>query len=180
MTTGWPPRVVESTLQFGALVERAAKGTVSGGSSLHRMKDSFIRCREWQASGRSCPPRIPSGRLPDFTSITARQRRSTTSSCGRCAAPEATCGCSSPGYSPRESSFKRAGRQAGPCGCGLDHSDELSPGRLFIPGRLNDPMTGGLLYCRIRGVEGDLARLHQVELGSSLHPSWSGGQAAVG
>ena len=32
----------------------------------------------------------------------------------------------------------------------LDHdSDELSPGRLFIHGRLNDPMTGGPLYCRI-------------------------------
>ena len=25
-----------------------------------------------------------------------------------------------------------------------------------------------------------LTRLHQVELGSSLHPSWSGGQVAVG
>src|ERR1700694_2387102 len=28
-------------------------------------------------------------------------------------------------------------------------SDELSPGRLFIHGRLNDPMTGGPLYCRV-------------------------------
>src|SRR5207248_11572571 len=28
-------------------------------------------------------------------------------------------------------------------------SEELSPGRLFIHGRLNDPMTGGPLYCRI-------------------------------
>jgi hypothetical protein len=27
-------------------------------------------------------------------------------------------------------------------------SDELSPGRLFIHGRLNDPMTGGPLYGR--------------------------------
>jgi hypothetical protein len=30
-----------------------------------------------------------------------------------------------------------------------NHSDELSPGRLFIHARLNDPMTGGPLYCRI-------------------------------
>jgi hypothetical protein len=28
-------------------------------------------------------------------------------------------------------------------------SDELSPGRLFIHGQLNDPMTGGPLYCRL-------------------------------
>jgi hypothetical protein len=28
-------------------------------------------------------------------------------------------------------------------------SDELSQGRLFIHGRLNDPMTGGPLYCRV-------------------------------
>ena len=28
-------------------------------------------------------------------------------------------------------------------------ADELSIGRLFIHGRLNDPMTGGPLYCRI-------------------------------
>ena len=28
-------------------------------------------------------------------------------------------------------------------------SEELSPGRLFIHGQLNDPMTGGPLYCRI-------------------------------
>ena len=28
-------------------------------------------------------------------------------------------------------------------------SDELSAGRLFIDGRLNEPMTGGPLYCRI-------------------------------
>src|SRR5438445_1110451 len=28
-------------------------------------------------------------------------------------------------------------------------SDELSSGRLFIHGRLNDPMTGGPLYCRV-------------------------------
>ena len=30
-----------------------------------------------------------------------------------------------------------------------NNSDELSPGRLFIHGQLNDPMTGGPLYCRI-------------------------------
>src|SRR3984893_12411886 len=30
-----------------------------------------------------------------------------------------------------------------------NHSQELSPGRLFIHGQLNDPMTGGPLYCRI-------------------------------
>jgi len=28
-------------------------------------------------------------------------------------------------------------------------SNELSTGRLFIHGRLTDPMTGGPLYCRI-------------------------------
>ena len=33
-------------------------------------------------------------------------------------------------------------------------SHELRPGRLFIHGRLNDPMTGGPLYCRILAFEG--------------------------
>jgi hypothetical protein len=33
-------------------------------------------------------------------------------------------------------------------------SDELSTGRLFIHARLNDPMTGGPLYCRIRAFDG--------------------------
>src|ERR1700737_3746407 len=42
------------------------------------------------------------------------------------------------------------------------HSDELSPGRLFIHARLNDPMTGGPLYCRIRGVEGDLVEYEEI------------------
>ncbi|MDQ6744107.1 MAG: hypothetical protein M3072_14695 [Candidatus Dormibacteraeota bacterium] len=32
--------------------------------------------------------------------------------------------------------------------------DELSPGRLFIHGQLNDPMTGGPLYCRILSFDG--------------------------
>jgi hypothetical protein len=32
-------------------------------------------------------------------------------------------------------------------------SDELSAGRLFIHGRLNDPMTGGPLYCRILSLD---------------------------
>ena len=32
-------------------------------------------------------------------------------------------------------------------------SQELRPGRLFIHGRLNDPITGGPLYCRIRAFE---------------------------
>jgi hypothetical protein len=33
-------------------------------------------------------------------------------------------------------------------------SDELSIGRLFIHGQLNDPMTGGPLYCRILSYDG--------------------------
>ncbi len=32
--------------------------------------------------------------------------------------------------------------------------DELSPGRLFIHGRLNDSMSGGPLYCRLRAFDG--------------------------
>ena len=32
--------------------------------------------------------------------------------------------------------------------------DELSPGRLFTHGQLNDPMTGGPLYCRLRAFDG--------------------------
>jgi hypothetical protein len=32
--------------------------------------------------------------------------------------------------------------------------DELSPGRLFTHGQLNDPMSGGPLYCRLRGFDG--------------------------
>lgn len=34
--------------------------------------------------------------------------------------------------------------------------DELRLGRLFMHGRLNDPLTGGQLYCRIRALEGNL------------------------
>ncbi|MDQ6716644.1 MAG: hypothetical protein M3Z83_11100 [Actinomycetota bacterium] len=34
-----------------------------------------------------------------------------------------------------------------------DVAAEAWPGRLFTHGRLNDPMTGGPLYCRIRAVE---------------------------
>jgi hypothetical protein len=46
---------------------------------------------------------------------------------------------------------------------GLDnHSDEIAPGRLFTHARLNDPMTGGPLYCRIRGVEGDLVEYEEI------------------
>jgi hypothetical protein len=40
-------------------------------------------------------------------------------------------------------------------------SDGLARGRLFIHGRLNDPMTGGPLYCRIRGVESDLVEYEE-------------------
>ena len=35
-----------------------------------------------------------------------------------------------------------------------NHSEELSPGRLFIHGQLNDPMRGGPLYCRILSFDG--------------------------
>ncbi|MBJ7598823.1 hypothetical protein [Candidatus Nephthysia bennettiae] len=37
-----------------------------------------------------------------------------------------------------------------------NHSKEFSPGRLFIHGQLNDPMTGGPLYCRILSPDGTL------------------------
>src|SRR5919201_5967066 len=38
---------------------------------------------------------------------------------------------------------------------GLDnHSAELTPGRLFIHGRLSDPLTGGPHYCRILAFDG--------------------------
>jgi hypothetical protein len=40
--------------------------------------------------------------------------------------------------------------------------DELSPSRLFIHRRLNDPMTGGPLYCRIRAFEGDLVEYETI------------------
>ncbi|MBJ7607141.1 MAG: hypothetical protein JF885_12735 [Candidatus Dormibacteraeota bacterium] len=43
-----------------------------------------------------------------------------------------------------------------------NHSDELAPGRLFIHARLNDPMTGGPLYCRIRGGDGDLVEFDEI------------------
>jgi hypothetical protein len=36
------------------------------------MKESFIRCRERTAFGRSAAPRIPNSRLADFTSIAAQ------------------------------------------------------------------------------------------------------------
>jgi hypothetical protein len=51
--------------------EEAEYGTVSGADYLHRMKNSFIRCRARPASSRSATPRIPNGRLADSTSITA-------------------------------------------------------------------------------------------------------------
>jgi hypothetical protein len=41
-------------------------------------------------------------------------------------------------------------------------SDELVPGRLFIHGRLNDPITGGPLYCRIRAFQGDLVEYETI------------------
>jgi hypothetical protein len=41
-------------------------------------------------------------------------------------------------------------------------SQELRPGRLFIHGRLNDPITGGALYCRIRAFEGDLVEYETI------------------
>jgi len=41
-------------------------------------------------------------------------------------------------------------------------SDQLRPGRLFIHGRLNDPITGGPLYCRIRAFEGDLVEYETI------------------
>ena len=41
-------------------------------------------------------------------------------------------------------------------------SDELRRGRLFIHGRLNDPITGGPLYCRIRAFEGDLVEYETI------------------
>jgi hypothetical protein len=40
--------------------------------------------------------------------------------------------------------------------------DELSSGRLFIHGRLNDPMTGGPLYCRIRSFDGSLVEYEAI------------------
>ena len=43
-----------------------------------------------------------------------------------------------------------------------NHSDELSPGRLFIHARLNDPMTGGPLHYRILGVEGDSVEYEEI------------------
>jgi hypothetical protein len=42
------------------------------------------------------------------------------------------------------------------------HSDELSPGRLFMHGRLNDPMTGGPLYCRIRSCDGAQVEYEEI------------------
>ncbi|MDQ6792881.1 MAG: hypothetical protein M3075_19880 [Candidatus Dormibacteraeota bacterium] len=41
-------------------------------------------------------------------------------------------------------------------------SDQLRPGRLFIHGRLNDPVTGGPLYCRIRALEGNLVKYESI------------------
>ena len=41
-------------------------------------------------------------------------------------------------------------------------SHELRPGRLFVHGRLNDPITGGPLYCRIRAFEGDLVEYETI------------------
>jgi hypothetical protein len=35
-----------------------------------------------------------------------------------------------------------------------DPSDELIQGRLLVDGQLNDPMTGGPLYCRILAFDG--------------------------
>ena len=42
------------------------------------------------------------------------------------------------------------------------NSDELSPGRLFVHARLNDPLTGGPLYCRIRSVDGTLVEYEEI------------------
>jgi hypothetical protein len=41
-------------------------------------------------------------------------------------------------------------------------SDELRPGRLFIRARLNDPITGGPLYCRIRAFEGEVVEYETI------------------
>ena len=41
-------------------------------------------------------------------------------------------------------------------------SQEIRPGRLFIHGGLNDPSTGGSLYCRIRAVEEDLVEYEAI------------------
>jgi hypothetical protein len=41
-------------------------------------------------------------------------------------------------------------------------SQELRPGRLFIRARLNDPITGGPLYCRILAFEGDLVEYEMI------------------
>jgi hypothetical protein len=41
-------------------------------------------------------------------------------------------------------------------------SEELLPGRLFIHGQLNDPMTGGPLYCRILSFDGALVEYEPI------------------
>ncbi len=46
------------------------------------------------------------------------------------------------------------------------HSEELSLGRLFIHGQLNDPMTGGPLYCRIAGAWVEYQPIYHREDGS--------------
>jgi hypothetical protein len=43
-----------------------------------------------------------------------------------------------------------------------DPSAELRPGRLFIRARLNDPLTGGPLYCRIRAFQGDVVEYETI------------------
>jgi hypothetical protein len=41
-------------------------------------------------------------------------------------------------------------------------SDEFRPGRLFVHGRLNDPITGGPLYCRVRALEDNLVEYEEI------------------
>ena len=41
-------------------------------------------------------------------------------------------------------------------------SDELIPGRIFIHGQLNEPMTGGPLYCRVLAFNGALVEYEPI------------------
>jgi hypothetical protein len=43
-----------------------------------------------------------------------------------------------------------------------NHYDELEPGRLFTHGQLNDPMTGGPLYCRLRAFDGAQVEYEEI------------------
>jgi hypothetical protein len=55
-------------------------------------------------------------------------------------------------------------------------SEELSPGRLFIHDPLNDSMTGGPVYCRIRPDVGDLVEYediyHREHDSERIPPPW--------